>query len=172
MGKKWIIAWLLAISMGICSFGQGSVHPSFSVITPDSIVSIASSQYQPGSFLRRIFMGTNYREVWQAKVTLPVFYFSQSGLTIKELGGGMQTKSLHVVDKQGKEWSLRTVDKDVSNAVMPVQSSLLRKVSQDLISAAFPYAAPIVGELAYAAGIHAAKPKIFYVADDSSLKNR
>lgn len=135
----------------------------------DSVVTCASKQYQPNSFLRKILMGNNYRKVWQQEVTIPVFHFSQSGLTVKELGGGMQTKSLRVLDSSGKEWALRTVDKDVSNAWMPIESGLLRKASQDLISASFPYGAPIVGELAHAAGITTARPRIFYVADDAAL---
>jgi len=136
----------------------------------DSIVTFASSIYQPNSFLRRLFMGNNYREEWNAYVTLPVFHFSQSGFRIKELGGGMQTKSLHLTDSKGKDWSLRTVDKDVSKALPKgVRRTLVRRASQDLVSAAFPYGSPIAGELVNAAGVPSARPQIVYVADDSAL---
>ena len=35
-------------------------------------------------------------------------------LPLKELGGGQQTKSLRLLDKNGQEWVLRTTDKDVA----------------------------------------------------------
>ena len=116
-------------------------------------------------------MGNNYRKEWKQPVTIPVFRFSESGFTIKDLGGGMQTKSLHVVDKFGKEWSLRTVDKDVSGAMPPMfRNKLPQKASQDLISAAFPYSGVLAGELASAAGIRSARPQVCFVADDPGLK--
>src|SRR5215204_6327781 len=170
MNKKMKSLFLL-FSFPLFVLAQDRVHPAVSITITDSVTTFASSQYEPNSFLRRIFMGNNYRTVWRQEVTVPVFHFSQSGFTIKELGGGMQTKSLHLADRSGKEWSLRTVDKDVSNAVVPIESPILRKASQDLISAAFPYAAPIVGELAHAAGVIAARPRVFYVADDPALGN-
>jgi len=136
----------------------------------DSVATSASLGYQPHSFLRRFFMGNNYRDAWKEPVTLPVFHFSGSGFQIKELGGGMQTKSLHMIDSTGKEWSLRTIDKDVSAAIPPgIRSRLVLKASQDLISAAFPYASPIAGELVHGVGITAARPRIVFVADDPAL---
>ena len=169
MNKK--ITWLILLGTPLFTSSQHSVQPIVSTVTADSVVAVASLQYQPNSFLRRILMGNNYRKTWQQQVSVPVFHFSKSGFTIKELGGGMQTKSLHITDGAGKDWSLRTVDKDVSNAIIPIESTLLRKASQDLISAAFPYAAPVVGELAHAAGIIAARPQVFFVADDPQLGN-
>lgn len=148
--------------------GRASINVAYT--SQDSIVTFASSLYQPNSFLRRLFMGNNYREEWKAYVTLPVFRFSQSGFRIKELGGGMQTKSLHIIDSNGRQWSLRSVDKDVSEALPKgVRRTLVRSASQDLVSAAFPYGAPIAGELVNAVGVPAARPQIVYVADDVAL---
>ena len=136
----------------------------------DSVVTFASDLYEPNSFLRRVLMGNNYREEWKQYVTLPVFRFSASGFRIEELGGGMQTKSLHLLDRHGKEWALRTVDKDVSEALPPgVRRTLVRRASQDFISASFPYGAPIAGELVNAVGVTAARPTLFFVADDTAL---
>jgi hypothetical protein len=148
---------------------QNSNQPSLPV--SDSVVTRASTRYRLNSFLRRLFMGTNYRNEWEQDVKVPVFHFSGSGFTVKDLGGGMQTKSLHLADAQGKQWSLRTVDKTVTDAALTpaLRNKVGRGLSQDLISAAFPYASPVAGKLASAAGIIAANPQIFYVADDSAL---
>ncbi len=149
---------------------QNSAQPAFAYTIKDSVVTFAGLHYQPNSFLRRLLMGSNYRDAWKEYVTLPVFYFSRSGFRIEELGGGMQTKSLQMVDKQGKEWALRTVDKDVSAALPSgIRKTLVQKASQDFISASFPYGAPLAGALANAVGVPSAKPQLFFVADDSAL---
>ena len=139
-------------------------------VQPDSVRTFASSLYKPNSFLRTLFLGKNYREEWRQVVTIPIFRLTGSGFTVKELGGGMQTKSLQLLDRSGKEWALRTVDKDVSRAgVAALRIPLGQKIAQDMISAAFPYGAVLAGELASAAGLHAATPQVFYVADDPAF---
>ncbi len=80
----------------------------------------------------------------------------------------MQTKSLHLLDSTGKEWSLRTVEKYVSGALpKALQNTLVQKVTQDFISSSYPYGAAIAGELTYAAGVNAARPEVFFVEDDA-----
>lgn len=144
-------------------------NPSYQS-APDSVVAHASNRYAPSSFLRRILMGSNYRKEWRTPVHLPVFHLASSGFTIKGLGGGMQTKSLQLLDSRGKQWALRTVDKEVSGAMPPwARNTAAQKASQDLISASFPYGAPIAGALAKAAGINSATPKIYFVGDDEAL---
>ena len=169
MATKFISLYLLCHALFFAS-AQDNVPMVTEHPANDSVVTFASKNYQPKSFLRRLLMGNNYRDVWKQPVTLPVFYFSKSGFKIKELGGGMQTKSLHVIDSAGKEWSLRTIDKDVTRALPPgVRQTLIRKASQDLISAAFPYGAPVAGELVNAVGVPAARPRIVFVVDDPGL---
>jgi hypothetical protein len=82
----------------------------------DSVVVPASLQYK-ASWLGRLISGSNYRKVWSTPVAMPVFRIKQMGFTVKELGGGMQTKSLRLLDKNKKEWVLRTVDKDARGAL-------------------------------------------------------
>lgn len=168
LAKKLLLSLLVLTSFGWLNAQDGA---SVSVTDKrDSVVTFASDDYEPNSFLRRILIGNNYRDEWKQYVTLPVFHFSTSGFRIQELGGGMQTKSLHLLDSQGKEWALRTVDKDVSQALPPgVRRTLIRKASQDFISAAFPYGAPVAGALVNAVGIPAARPVIFFVADDTTF---
>ena len=131
----------------------------------------ASLKYSHPSLLRRIFLGNNYRREWATPVSLPLFHLSQSGLKILELGGGYQTKSLRLEDKSGKEWVLRTVDKDVEKALEKegIRNRLARKVVTDMVSASHPYGALVVPDLASAAGVPSARPKYYFVADDKAL---
>ncbi|HYC29226.1 MAG TPA: hypothetical protein VEB42_10425, partial [Chitinophagaceae bacterium] len=81
----------------------------------DSVIEPASLKYSRMNFFKRILLGTNYRREWAKPVKMPVFDIKKvnGGFTIEELGGGQQTKSLRLKAKDGQEWVLRTVDKDV-----------------------------------------------------------
>lgn len=137
---------------------------------PDSVKMKASSQYSNPSFLKRLFLGKNYREEWETTITLPVFYIKQMGFTIKELGGGMQTKSLRLEDKKGKEWVLRTVDKDVELAVpKSLRKTFVKSITQDMVSAAHPYAPLTIPTLAKSINVITAVPTFYYVPDDPAF---
>lgn len=166
--KRFVLLYGFALPLLLSAQNSSRPLPA----TNDSVLTCASRQYHPNSFLRRLFMGNNYRKEWEQQVKVPVFHFSTSGFRIKDLGGGMQTKSLHIVDAKGKQWSLRTVDKFITDAALTpaLRNRVGRGLSQDLISAAFPYAAPVAGELAHAAGITAARPQVYYVSDDAALE--
>ena len=105
-------------------------------------------------------------------VKMPVFDINkqQGGLKIIELGGGQQTKSLRLQDKQGVDWALRTVDKSVEKALpQGLRKTPAKGIVEDALSASHPYAALSVGSLAEAMGVTAAKPRLFYIPDDPAL---
>lgn len=137
----------------------------------DSITAPASLKYKDPSLFKRFFLGKNYREVWETPVSFPVFRIKELGLTIEELGGGQQTKSLQLKDKQGREWALRTVDKDVEKALPKfLRHTLAQRVTQDMVSAAHPYAPLTIPTLAKAIGVIVPEPTFYYVPDDPALE--
>ena len=138
---------------------------------PDSVIAPSSMKYAETAILKKIFWGSNYRKVWEEPVKAKVFYLSGSGFKIKKLGGGQQTRSLRLLDKKGEEWVLRTVDKDVSNVLIPtfLPKSFVLPILQDIISASFPYAPLVVYDLAKTSGIVAAKPELYWVGEDPAL---
>lgn len=136
----------------------------------DSMVAAASQQYAHPALLKRIFLGSNYRKEWQTPVKMPVFYLSKTSFNVTGIGGGQQTVSLQLVDKKGKEWALRSVDKDVSKALPPrLRNGFVKGMTQDMISAAHPYAPLTIPTLASAIGVVVPRPVIVYVADDPAL---
>ncbi len=132
----------------------------------------ASRKYDSANWIRRLLVGKNYREEWSTPVKLKMFHlnFERGGMKVTGAGGGFQTKSLHLEDKEGRRWTLRTIDKDPKK-VLPknMQETFARDVVQDVISAAHPYAPLAVAPLAKAAGIAAAEPEFFYVPDNLLL---
>ncbi len=138
----------------------------------DTALVPASRQYDKPSGFRRFMVGSNYRKEWSEPVSLKVFHLNkeQGGLTITGAGGGFQTKTLHLKDKNGVKYNLRTIDKDPKK-VLPatMRETFARDVVQDMISAALPYAPLTVWPLANAAGVIAARPEFYYVPDDPAL---
>lgn len=142
------------------------------IVFKDSVLISASDKYKNPTGFKKFFLGNNYREEWSVPVKLKVFNLKKEkgGFTIESLGGGKQTKSLRLKDKNGKEWTLRSVDKDPEKAIPEnLRGTLAQRIVQDLISASHPYAPLVVSGLAKAAGIIEAKPEYFFVPDDPAF---
>ena len=138
----------------------------------DSAVISASDKYKDNIGFRKTFLGANYRKEWSMPIALREFNIKkeQGGLTIKSLGGGKQTKSLRLTDKDGREWTLRSVDKDPEKALpVNLRGTLAQAIVQDMISASHPYAPLVVPDLARAAGVITPDPKFFFVPNDPAF---
>lgn len=138
----------------------------------DFVKAPASGQYGDAGSLKRFFNGNNYRKEWSTPVNLKVFNINKEkgGFTIEGVGGGRQTRSLKLKDKDGREWALRTIDKDPSAAIpRNFRESFAENIVQDLISAAHPYAPLAIPTLADTTNVLVAEPEFFYVPDDPSL---
>jgi hypothetical protein len=138
----------------------------------DSVIASASEKYDKTSGFKRLFLGNNYRKEWAAKVHMKVFdlHKEKGGMTIQSLGGGKQTTSLRLKDKQGKEWTLRTIDKNPENAIPAfLRGSIAQDIIEDMISASHPYGALAIPDLSKAVHVTAADPKIFFVPDDPAF---
>lgn len=145
-------------------------------IKQDSINTVLSTFFdrqQPVLFL----LGREYRELWNIPVTFPVWHKDtlKGGLNIGETGGGDQTISVDITSKTGENYTLRSVNKDQSRALFPFfRYTLARPVIRDQASSMNPYAAPVVAELAEAAGFLHSYPVLYYIPFDpkaSSYEN-
>ncbi len=136
----------------------------------DSVIVQAGKHYKRG-LVHRIFWGTHYRPVWAAPVKVPVFDMdsTKGGLKIEKLGGGFQTTSLTLVDKNGFTYALRSLDKDPEKVLPKVwRDTFVLNILRDQISAINPYGALVLPPLADAAGILHSTPKLVYVRPNDS----
>lgn len=141
-------------------------------VIKDTVTVRASKRYANPSVFQRLVLGENYRKEWSTPVNMRVFHISKEkgGFSITGLGGGKQTKSLKLKDKKGREWSLRTIDKDPESAIpQNFRNSFAEDVVQDMISAAHPYAPLAIPDLAAAVKVPVPRPEIFFVPDDPAL---
>ena len=145
-------------------------EPDF--VFKDSAVISASDKYKKEKKIKDALLGENYRREWSTPVQFKVFNLrkERGGFTIKGIGGGKQTKSLKLEDKNGKEWTLRTIDKDPEKAVPEnLRGTIGQAIVVDVISASSPYAPLTIPVLAKAAGVPAANPQFFFVPDDPAF---
>src|SRR6476620_1078639 len=103
---RWIAIILLATARIVLPQAIPHSHNGFITVP-------ASRKYISPSLLGKIFIGTNYRKEWQTPVTMPVFNISKTNFRIVKMGGGLETVSLDLVDNNNREWTLRSVDKNV-----------------------------------------------------------
>lgn len=163
--KKKIAFCLLSLVSSLSASQASAVTPP-----TDSLV-VAGKQYDRG-FFHCLLWGKHYRKVWAEPVRVPYLNLrtEAGGLKPLEKGGSYQTKNLRMVNPQGKEYVLRSVDKDPSKSLSAKkQQSLVGRLVRDQTSVVHPYGALIVPPLAEAAGVFHAKPKLYLVPNDPIL---
>jgi hypothetical protein len=116
MKKLYTAILLLACSLigrGQSSTGTMSRDNNF----PDSVLITIHPCYDRVSGIHRMLFGENYRKEWPTQVKLPVIRVTRinGGLSPERYGGGMETKSIRMIDKTGKESVLRSVEKIPDN---------------------------------------------------------
>jgi len=171
------------------TYSDSNIHESFSYTQPytdvrlneaiasnaisgDSITVKEHPAFDEVSNFHRFLFGENYRKEYAASATLPVIRISEikGGLTPSKRGGGHQSRSLRLKDKDGKEWALRSVDK-YPEVLLPEQlrETFAKDFIRDAMSAQHPYSALVVPVIANAVNVPHSNPVIGYVAPDPKL---
>lgn len=141
-------------------------------ISPDTVemqIKAAGQQFKASAW-KEFWWGKHWRKEWIEPVRFPVFHlsFTNGGYKPKKLGGGHQTKSLRILDKEGREWVLRTIDKDLELLIPDeFKGSIVQDIVNDQISTAHPYGPLAIASLTERIGSLHTNPVIVYVADDT-----
>ena len=132
---------------------------------------IAGPQYRRSAWHNYLW-GKNYRKEWSTPVNLPVFLLKdrEGSLTPVKEGGGHQTTSLHLENKDGKNYTLRSVDKRLGK-VLPeyFKGTFIEAQVNDEVSMSNPYAAATVPSMAQSAGIYHTNPEYVYLPRQEAL---
>ncbi len=161
---------LLNFSRDSAKFARQSNTPP--VLTYHDTTRAITKEFKAIKGLRKYFMGENYRAEWTTPVTMRTLNLGREkgGLKVESLGGGKQTKSLHLTDKRGDEWILRSLDKSPTQTIPDTyRGTLVEDILKELKSASHPYGALIVPGLARALKLSAPQPELFFVPDDTAL---
>ncbi|MCP2042143.1 hypothetical protein [Pontibacter sp. HSC-36F09] len=138
----------------------------------DSTITVAVGEHYGRSGLHTFFYGKHYRPAWTTPVEFRVLDLSteKGGLSPTQQGGSRQTKNLRLETADGKEYVLRSVDKDPATALPEKwQQSYAANIIRDATSATHPYAALVLPPMAEAIGIHHTKPELVYIPHDPRL---
>jgi len=150
---------------------QASTQMALTTEHSDTTVSLNKTYNKVGS-VKRIFLGHHYRKEWATPVDIEILDLNSfaGGLTPVKLGGGLQTKSLRMQGADGRLYVLRSVNKDVSKAMIEeLKKTFAEDIVADQVSSANPYAPLVVATLAQSAGIYHSTPKIVYVENSDRL---
>ncbi len=162
---RWIpCAAAIGISLALSS-ASASADP------PRAVVVEAGERYR-ASWLTRLFLGGQWRDLWTAPIEVPLLDLASfdGGLTPDREGGGLQTKNLRFKSANGRRWVFRSVDKDPTRILIPeVRESIFGTIAQDLTSTINPGGALIAAPLLEAAGVLHATPVFYVMPDDPSL---
>ena len=131
----------------------------------------ASEKYYKSKSYQRAW-GEHYRKEWHQPVTFPVVDLDTlaGGLKVYKLGGGRQTTTIRLRDKNNREYVLRSIDKTLSRSLPEItQNSYIEDIANDQVTFSHPYAALVVAPLAEAAGIMHTNPSIYFVPHQKAL---
>ncbi|TGE21681.1 hypothetical protein E5K00_15525 [Hymenobacter aquaticus] len=139
----------------------------------DSTVTMAvNKNYDERGKFHRFLFGEHYRKEWATPVTFPVLDMAteRGGLEPYKIGGGKQTASLKVRNEEGRNYTLRGLNKDPA-AVLPeaLREGAAKDILQDQISAQHPFGAFPVAVLGTTAGILHTNPQPVFIPQDPLL---
>lgn len=144
-------------------------------ITEDSILceAVHGKEYDRNGIGTLIF-GDHYRNTFSSILTIPQLDLSDhlGGLTPIKKGGGNQTSSLRLEANDGRQYTMRSLEKDPS-ATLGYELSKSRTVSkvvEDAFTASHPLSALPVKGLAEAADINHTNPDLYFVPKQPALE--
>ena len=130
----------------------------------------------------KFFWGERYREEYSREVKVPTVSLDTllGGLTPIRRGGGNQSKSLRLEDKDGAQYVMRALRKDgikYLQAVMFKEQYIKGQFEDtktaglilDAFTGAYPYAPFVIGDLANAVDVFHTDPILYYVPKQDAL---
>ena len=145
----------------------------FDPIAPGETVKVRVSDrdYQRGGLWRFLF-GNHYRDVYHTEIKVPLFDLTRfnGGVEPIKRGGGAQTNSLRIEDARGRQYTLRSIDKDATRTVpYPFNKEVVLDIVEDNFSASHPFGALAAAELSKELGIYHNNPTVVYLPRQAAL---
>lgn len=131
----------------------------------------------------KLFWGDHYRKYYGTKVNAKTVLLDtlMGGLTPIRKGGGNQSRSLRLEDKNGNEFVMRALRKSATQYIQAVafkdqyiagqfKNTRTEKLLLDIYTTAHPYTPFVIGDLASAINVFHANPTLYYVPKQEALK--
>lgn len=151
-------------------FGQTTIVTD-SVFIPGTTVVIPGKHYKRSGF-HNLWWGSHYRNVWSTPVRVSNVQLDTiaGGLIATEESGSRQTMGLRLKNPEGKEYVLRSIDKDFGRGLGELfEGTFVANVAKDQSSIGHPYAAITIAPMIGATGIYHTNPRIYFVQRQKAL---
>ncbi len=161
------------------NYDFSTLHENFPQTTKAKVYS--DEMVEKTGFYKTVW-GKHYRQIYGTDVTVKNVLLDTlyGGLKVVRAGGGHQTRSLRLEDKDGKTYNMRALKKSAVQFLQTViikdkiiEDDFLNTIPEDLIldfyTAAHPYGAFTIPQLSEAAGILHTNPKLYYVPKQKAL---
>ena len=142
----------------------------------------SDEEIEKSKFYKAIW-GEKYRKLYGTKVATPTVNLDTlfGGLELVKKGGGHQSKSLRLKDKNGKEYVMRALRKSaelyLQSMAFPdeyvlddLKGTYTQKLLEDFYTGAHPYAPFTVATLSDAVGLFHTNPVLYFVPKQNALK--
>ncbi|WP_240337982.1 metallophosphoesterase [Gelidibacter japonicus] len=144
--------------------------------------SIYTEEMTEKSGFYRFLLGNHYRTYYSKKINVPTLQIDTlyGGLTPLRAGGGNQSNSLRLVDKDGKEYVMRGLKKSATRFVQNLayqEKYMVDKFEEtgaesfllDFYTTTHPYFPFIISGLAKPIDIYHTNPELYYVPKQKAL---
>ncbi|MEE9225656.1 MAG: BamA/TamA family outer membrane protein [Bacteroidota bacterium] len=165
-----VVALAILFSINVVAVQQKDVKPPLAAKN-EKVRVIAGARYKAG-WLHRVFFGSLWRNLWTTPMEVEVLDLDTfaGGLTVIRRTGGFQTKGLRLRGEDGRQYKIRSINKDPKLAIpADLRESIVYDISQDLISSANPLAVVVVDPFLEALGILHAETRVIMMPDDERL---
>ncbi|MFK7749881.1 MAG: metallophosphoesterase [Kordia sp.] len=159
---------------------EKTVYPE--TFPKEMTASIYTKEETKKSSFYKFLWGERYRELYSTPVTAPTVDLDTlyGGLKPVRKGGGNQSKSLRLEDKNGTQYVMRALRKQALRYLQAVlfkdqyikgqfDDTITEDLLLDVFSGAHPYAPFAVGTLADAAQVYHTNPILYYVPKQNAL---
>ncbi|WCO01246.1 metallophosphoesterase [Psychroserpens ponticola] len=158
-------------------------HETYNDSYPDSVMaSVYSEEETNASKTQKYFWGDRYRKYFSTKVNASTVNLDTlfGGLKPVRKGGGNQSKSLRLEDKNGAQYVMRALRKQ---AVQYLQATIFKdqyiegqfedtaveELLMDVFTGSHPYAPFVIGDLSDAIGVYHTNPVLYFVPKQKAL---
>ena len=138
---------------------------------PGTTVVIPGKKYQRSAY-HNFFWGKHYRKEWATPIRVNNFFIDTAlgGLQPVKESGSRQSRGIRLQSKAGKEYVLRSIDKDFGNGLPDIyQGTFISKVAKDQASFGYPLAAITITPMISAAKIYHTNPRLVFVPKQNAL---
>lgn len=145
--------------------------------------SVYTTKMTKKSGVHNFLFGKHYRKYYSMPIEVKTVSLDtlHGGLTPGRAGGGHQSKSLRIIDKDGKEYVMRGLKKSATRFLQSVafkdryvgnsfENTYAEDFLLDFYTTSHPYTPFVLDDLAEAAGIYHTNPELYYIPKQNTLK--